>query len=369
MESHRFSHKYSVVTQWSYSTMLIRIKALEDERLAIMSELSSKRDDYSSTARELQQHKENIAILEEKLRTKESESVQSKDVMLQLEIEKELRSRCEVREEAERRERIAACAQLIAIQNEAFARVREIEDRMNQQLLDTNTHLQTVIRERDDALSQSNHYSERILGLDSEIVQLKHALDRASTQGPSHNALDNESVQELVKISGEVEILRRRVRETSEMKALEMANAAARIAELEEQVIQGEKQRRKLHNIIQELRGNIRVFARVRPFLPSDGIEMTSLPDSAIMPLADGVSVRAIKKPGMNEDDKFEEHQFTFDRVFGPSSSQELIFNEVSEFVQSALDGYNVCLFSYGQTGSGKLSIVGNNGIQYILLV
>jgi len=33
---------------------------------------------------------------------------------------------------------------------------------------------------------------------------------------------------------------------------------------------------------------------------------------------------------------------------------QELVFEEVSEFVQSALDGFNVCLFSYGQTGSGK---------------
>ena len=26
-----------------------------------------------------------------------------------------------------------------------------------------------------------------------------------------------------------------------------------------------------MHNLVQELRGNVRVFARVRPFLPSDG--------------------------------------------------------------------------------------------------
>ena len=26
-----------------------------------------------------------------------------------------------------------------------------------------------------------------------------------------------------------------------------------------------------MHNIIQELRGNVRVFARIRPFLPDDG--------------------------------------------------------------------------------------------------
>ena len=30
------------------------------------------------------------------------------------------------------------------------------------------------------------------------------------------------------------------------------------------------------------------------------------------------------------------------------------MFEEVSDLVQSALDGYKVCLFSYGQTGAGK---------------
>ena len=33
---------------------------------------------------------------------------------------------------------------------------------------------------------------------------------------------------------------------------------------------------------------------------------------------------------------------------------QTEVFEEVSQFVQSALDGYNVSLLAYGQTGAGK---------------
>lgn len=32
----------------------------------------------------------------------------------------------------------------------------------------------------------------------------------------------------------------------------------------------------------------------------------------------------------------------------------EKIFDEITQLVQSTLDGYNTCIFAYGQTGSGK---------------
>jgi kinesin family protein C1 len=103
------------------------------------------------------------------------------------------------------------------------------------------------------------------------------------------------------------------------------------------------------------LRGNIRVFARVRPFLPNDGLDLSCPPEPTITVRSDTNSLRILKSSSM-DDDKVEDHSFLFDKVFGPSVSQETLFEEVSEFVQSALDGYNVCLFSYGQTGSGKVS-------------
>ena len=45
---------------------------------------------------------------------------------------------------------------------------------------------------------------------------------------------------------------------------------------------------------------------------------------------------------------------FTYDSVFGANSTQEEVFEDTKRLVQSAVDGYNVCIFAYGQTGSGK---------------
>lgn len=48
-------------------------------------------------------------------------------------------------------------------------------------------------------------------------------------------------------------------------------------------------------------------------------------------------------------------------QVFVPGINQDQVFEDTKHLVQSAVDGYNVCIFAYGQTGSGKtFTIYGN---------
>ncbi|XP_045445452.1 protein claret segregational-like [Melitaea cinxia] len=110
------------------------------------------------------------------------------------------------------------------------------------------------------------------------------------------------------------------------------------------------RDQRVLRNTVQDLKGNIRVYCRVRPPLDSEA----SKPLYNLNVL-DACSIEVEKIELLNSARKGKsQHSFSFDGIFTPHSSQEDVFAEVSPMVQSALDGYNVCIFAYGQTGSGK---------------
>ncbi|KAG5957855.1 hypothetical protein E4U57_001691 [Claviceps arundinis] len=132
-----------------------------------------------------------------------------------------------------------------------------------------------------------------------------------------------------------------------------LQEALSAAEEAQHKLIKEETERRVLFNKYQELKGNIRVMCRVRPCTGDDGTKQAgiSFPDektSAEIVLAgpeERTSLGIVSRKN---------YPFEFDRVFPPAISNDEIFDEISQLVQSALDGYNVCIFCYGQTGSGK---------------
>ena len=100
--------------------------------------------------------------------------------------------------------------------------------------------------------------------------------------------------------------------------------------------------RRKYYNQLEEAKGKVRVFARVRPLGSKEKAEK----QASVVTFPDEYTLEHPWKDG--------NRSYTFDAVFGPEAGQAEVFEQVSYLVQSALDGYNVVVFAYGQTGSGK---------------
>jgi hypothetical protein len=98
--------------------------------------------------------------------------------------------------------------------------------------------------------------------------------------------------------------------------------------------------RKKLHNLVAELKGNIRVLCRVRPFIEKEAKE-EGAPDPIKCLTEETLRVISV--------DAKADRDFEFDRVFAPSDGQSKIFEEVSSLVTSVLDGYNVSIMAYGQ--------------------
>lgn len=189
------------------------------------------------------------------------------------------------------------------------------------------------------AAAEQSVLSEESRQRAEHLSQQKHMLEVEFHSYKEHHGTSNQ--QQMVAIA-ELKLTVDKLSNQIEAQQVDLAKELGnnvqqlqQISKLESQLSASEIRRRELHNAIQELKGNIRVFCRVKPTCETAALQQ---PEANKLTLAHGS----------------ESHAFSFDRVFGATSTQEEIFGEVAGLVQSALDGYKVSIFAYGQTGSGK---------------
>lgn len=121
--------------------------------------------------------------------------------------------------------------------------------------------------------------------------------------------------------------------------------------------------RRNLLNELQDLKGNARVFCRVRPLLAKETkkFQMSHL---AFPTNLDTGKFTVIDRTNLDVQGNHKKKvmHFEYNKIFAPESTQMDVFQEVKQLVDCAVMGQNVCIFAYGQTGSGKTYTMSGEG-------
>lgn len=183
-----------------------------------------------------------------------------------------------------------------------------------------------------------------------ELNQLQESLDKALASSKNYETLCKAQEDQITEHSTKVRTLELNLESLKKTKN----ELTQKVNDLQNLVHQMDKDRRVLHNTIQEMKGNIRVFCRVRPKISREtGKSLCTInyADECTLEIGRADGSDSLSCSGKIRGTR---QEFSFDKVFPPTASQAIVFEELSMLVQSALEGYNVCVFAYGQTGSGK---------------
>eukprot|EP00958_Prasinococcus_capsulatus_P007212 scaffold668_cov385-Prasinococcus_capsulatus_cf.AAC.17 len=195
----------------------------------------------------------------------------------------------------------------------------------------------------EDAFSKErDQIKSKLLARDKKVNELTAQIAEMTQQ----IKLQEDEFQQMQKDTAELEELREMkadVQRKEKQNAQIITRQGEQIAELEALYKEEQVLRKRYFNMMEDMKGKIRVFCRARPFSQREAAEgakqVITSPDEFTM-----------EHP--TKDDK--KKQYNFDRFFDGTCSQEQVFEDTKYLVQSAVDGYNVCIFAYGQTGSGK---------------
>lgn len=320
------------------------LQRLEEKMREQEDVIKKKDDDLRESLRSMQQiHADSSGLVQ---------TQHQKTQQLELQLQTLMTTEREMRERSQTAERSLEQMQFELGAKEQAQQALEAE---RDQLAETAAKTQASLRTREEELAFAASgltaarteltQAQRALGEKSKeldaSLQAQGNLQLAFTSYKEHHGISNQDqMGAITELKFTVDKLSRTV-DVKQTEVFQQQGNASKHREyasiLEQRLSAAEKDRRELHNAVQELKGNIRVFCRVKPV--AHGVDQSmDIQDNGKIILTHGG----------------ESYNFGYDKVFDSSSSQVEIFDEVSGLVQSALDGYKVCIFAYGQTGSGK---------------
>ncbi|EFH69260.1 hypothetical protein ARALYDRAFT_335100 [Arabidopsis lyrata subsp. lyrata] len=328
-------------------------KAYEQQCLQMESQTKVATAGIEDRVKELEQMREDASTakiaLEERVRELEEMGKEANAVKMTLEEKvKELQQfkketlTVTTSLEAKNRELEQFKKETMSVNTSLEAKNRELEQ-FKKETVTFNTSLEAKNRELEKNLV---HWKSKAKEMEEKSELKNRSWSQKELSYRSFISFQFKALQELRFCSNSIkqEILKVQDKYTTEFsqlgrKLLELGDAAANYHEVL-------TENQKLFNELQELKGNIRVYCRVRPFLRGQGASKT-----VVEHIGDHGELVVLNptKPGKDGLRKFK-----FNKVYSPASTQAEVFSDIKPLVRSVLDGYNVCIFAYGQTGSGK---------------
>lgn len=261
-----------------------------------------------------------------------------------------------------------------------------------QKLMETDKMETTLQKELQLNESSMEQIEQSILDLqkqtnvltEMDIPKLEKDLGRYQSLLAQLSTKNSDKEKELQDFQTQISANKARIsslKQTSVLRAEESERMQFEIKRMQEELIDQDFKRRILHSQLQELKGNIRVFCRIRAVSPGSSLIQFDLPDDNdddggdddgddggdgiksntntntnvnININDEGKQELTMTKNNIGISNTSSTFKFQFDKIFSMSQSNEAIFEEFSQLIQCCIDGQNVCVFAYGQTGSGK---------------
>lgn len=213
-----------------------------EEFLALQEKVSSieaaRAEDAARVAAEMEAERQKVSELQTNHMTLSQELAESRS-----------------QEITQRRELMNASGQIEDLKRKHVHEIEELEDAARK-------------RERElRDVKEDLRYAKEDLDREKETTStLKTTISQQATAQIALNAQNSALEAELSSLRS---LLDCKQQDATELR-FDLEKARKRISELEGEIRDAEMTRRRLHNTIQELKGNIRVFCRVRPVLPSE---------------------------------------------------------------------------------------------------